>query len=213
MSRFWFCFLLPLLACGDAMVDGSYEGEPYLRVDGVFRGSVGEEIIHAPRLGIMWATHDGRYEILGLDTRLTSIRADPLSSHFSFEVWDLPPASALVSACGARLAVGALAVYDDVNGDGKIELATHEESLRVVDPDKALGLGVFYYLLYADAPLVDCDSPLGPLPSLPPGFHVIVLHACEAWEVASPFVEVRLFPPADSFPFLPSEEPTCSPEG
>lgn len=201
--------LFCLFACGDAMVDGSYLGEPHLRVEGMFRGSTGEATIHAPQLGIIWATPDGNHEIAKLDIRLTAIFADPLATTFSFEVWDLPPRSALVPICGTRIATGTLAVYDDVNRDGRIDLEFDDESLRVVAPDKALGMGDFYYLLYVEDSIEDCEFLPGAPRRLGPGFHVIAIHGCESWESAGAFVEVRLFPPADVFPSLPTEFEDC----
>lgn len=206
-----FCLLF-LVSCGDAMVDGGYQGEPYFRVDGVFRGSTGEATIHSPQLGIIWPLVDGSYSFAGLDNQLISIQGDPLASTFSFEIWDLPPASAFHDACGARMALGVLAVYDDVNRDGRIDLAIDGEPPGVVAPDKALGLGAFYYLMYVEGSPSEENCEFIGFPMLAPGFQVLVVHDCETWHSPGAFVEVRLFPPADSFPKIAFEDASCSPE-
>lgn len=196
------------------MVEGAYQGEPYFRVEGMFRGSTGEATIHSPHLGIIWPAPDGNHEIARLDTLLPPILSDPLSRSFAFEVWDLPPASSLIRICGTRMALGTLAVYDDVNRDGQIALEFEGDSLRVGAPDKALGMGAYYSLVYVEGvSLEGCE--VDGIPKLNPGFHVLAFHDCETWQSLGAFVEVRLFPPAESFPPLSPEGPegsACSPE-
>lgn len=203
-----FLCLLFLAACGDALVDGAYPGEPFLRVEGVFRGSTGEETIHSPHIGIVWPLHDGSYSLAGFDNRLTTIQAGPLASTFSFEIWDLPPALAFDHACGVRMALGTLAVYDDVNQDGRVDLTIDDGLLGVAAPDKALGVGVINYLAYVDGvPREGCEPPW---PSTPgPGFHVLGLHQCQTWQRTDPFVEVHLFPPSNHFGPIIVDDPMC----
>lgn len=142
-----------------------------------------------------------------MESKLTPILASPLSSTFSFEIWDLPPTSALVKACGARVALGSLVVYDDVDEDGRIEMAVDHQGLRILAPDKALGFGPVHALLYTDTALTGCE----PLPDLDPGFHVILLYDCWWSRPEKASVEIFLFPPMDLFPFGTGSDPECRP--
>lgn len=206
MRRLWLCLIL-LAACGDAMVGGGYEGEPYLRVEGVFRGSTGDATLHNPQIGIIWAVEDDGAELEGVEANLRPIEGAPLANTFTFEIWDLPPAAALLPICGARMAIGSVAVYDDVNGDGRVRFLP--SSLRFAAPDLALGFSLFSFLVYADAPLRDCEESFLSFPDLEPGFHVLDLQDCQRWRKVDASIEIHLFPPANSFPVL---DDICPPE-
>lgn len=203
MKLRWPLLLLLLLsACGDGLVDGSYRGEPYLQVSGLFRGTTGEATVRSPHLGILWTT---TWPEERLESQLTPILASPLSSTFSFEVWDLPPRSALMWLCGAGVAIGTLVVYDDVNEDGRIEMEFDEEGLRIVAPDRALGAGPVHALFYTDTAIKGCE----PFPDLDRGFHVLVFDDCWLGRPESPSIEVFLFPPMDLFPIVTADPPEC----
>lgn len=188
-------------ACGDAVVDGDYRGEPHLRVEGVFRGNTGDATIRSPHLGILWSTPWFEQR---LEATLTPILATPLSSNFSFEIWDLPPISAtfLDPFCGAWLALGTFVVYDDVDENGRVEMELEDEGLRILAPDTALGLGEVHYLLYTNRALEGCE----PFPDLDAGFHVILAYDGWVGRSEKAYVEISLFPPQEFFPFSVEEE-------
>lgn len=186
-------------ACGDSVVDGDHRGEPYLRLHGSFFGSTGHDAnVRSAKLGIAW------YHPFAFGPtvpQLTPILTSPLSSEFSFAVWDLPPASTIVSFCGARLALGLILVYDDVDDNGRVGMQLAEDAIRIEPPDRVLGMGVNSWLIYAATPLRDCPD----LPDVDAGLYVLVPDPND-WlrlrAVKNASVEIELFPPRNHIPII-----------
>lgn len=196
MKRWLLLVLLLSSACGDALVDGEHRGEPYMRVEGLFRGSPGDGSVRSPHLGILWA---GPCEEKHFEAKLTPILAStPLTSTFTFELWDLPPRSAMRPLCDndANVAVGSFIVYDDVDENGWAEMRLDDEGLRIGAPDRALGIAPIHYLLYTDRPIRGCD----PFPDVEAGFHVLVSYNHWLLRPENAHVEIFIFDPTDVFP-------------
>lgn len=207
MNGRWIVLALFLsIACGDPLVDGSYRGKPYMRLSGFLRGSVSDAVVRSPHLGILWSSREHWRHVV---PALTPILATPLSSSFAFELWDLPPSSVRFPLCGANVAVGYLMVYDDVDGNGRVEVVFDEHEFRILAPDKALGFGV-HFLIHTDRAIRNC----WPLPDLDAGFHLLLSDECEMVYYDERTVEILLHPPEDRFPLVPASSidfPECPP--
>jgi hypothetical protein len=189
-------------ACGDPIADGSYLGEPLLRIEGRIAGDAGTSDIRKPFIGISWLNlTETQMESIGT---VAPIAHERFTGAFSIDVYDLPPADAFTRLGPSRFAVGLPVALDDVDGDGTFRL---DGEGRVVPPDRMFGIatdgaGVQVILFVDDPGSGSCTMPAADEPP-PPGFHLARFGTC-----AGPFailpggtpLRLELFPPAQEPP-------------
>jgi hypothetical protein len=191
-----------LAACGDPIADGSYLGEPLLRLEGRIAGDAGTSDIRNPFVGISWLNLD-QTQMESFSTT-APISRERFTGAFSIDVYDPPPAGAFTKLGPTRFAVGLPVALDDVDGDGTFVL---DGDGRVAPPDRLFGIatdgGGVQVILFVDEPgSGTCAIPTGDEPP-PPGFHLARFGTC-----AGPFallpdgtpLRLELFPPAQEPP-------------
>ena len=161
--------LLPLLSCGDALLEEGYRGVPVHRFSGQVTSVGGTASGLGPlRAAIFWNL-DGTTDV---DGRL--VEQDALSVKvrfpgiFEINVFDGPPDLDWARP-GDPWRVGLVLVYQDGNGDGRAQ------------PEERQGGASHLVLLYAERALTAADAPLHR--ALAAGYHTLrVPMACEAPE-------------------------------
>lgn len=148
MRAWW--LLLGLAACGDALVDADYRGQPIFKLEGQItaRRALPEEQLDASFVvSVFWApTSGGR--VLGLveqDSLTTSVR---FPATFELRVFE-PPSDEHFGSARAAWVVGLVLVYIDADGDRRFTAGVDD----VVGGSGSRGL------VYARSPVAAPASP------------------------------------------------------
>lgn len=162
MRRLVVASLAVLAACGDPAVDGTYEGEPRLELDGLVCAVGNMDATTA--LGVAWTVlgDDGR-AIDVVPGEAQPIDAGLLPAEFRVSLFELPPidvATAIVGDDGvvANVAVGVPILFDDLDGDGAWQVA-----------EPVLGASRGQVILYGGASEAGSDAALE-LEGIPNGY-------------------------------------------
>lgn len=146
-----------LAACGDALVERGYRGEPLHTFQGQVTTVVGDGTFERPlRAAVFWSPSGQTV----LDDRLVEQSAIAVSVRFpaTFEINVFePPASVPWDDPAAPFRVGVVLLYEDVNGDGHYQ------------PSERRGGARNQALLFVPSPLDAAASPTGV--ALSAGFH------------------------------------------
>ena len=125
-----------LIAACDPAVDGSYQGESLLTMQGLVC-AVGEMPATEPVLGIAWKRFGPGEEILAGE--IGPIDLARLPAAFSFPLYEAPPASSDTALPGPgepRGSIGIPVLVDDVDGDGVFAAGAG----GLAGPDRLLGV-------------------------------------------------------------------------
>ena len=140
---------LALAACGAPLADGTYEGEPLVRLQGNITGTASSPA-RDPYIGIVWVNWARNGDLMVSD--VAPVQASSFPATFDFAVFDPPPAEAIMDFSGqdedARLAAGYLFAFDDVDGDGVFHIG--KDGLE--GGDQIIGISWSHMLVYVETP-------------------------------------------------------------
>lgn len=194
-----------LSACG-AAVDGAYLGTPLQTVRGTLDGALPGVTLERPMLAVIWGTPAGGAPSLILETTALEPR---LPQDFSIDLFHPPPEIAFADLADARLAVGLLAAFEDLNGDQRFDPeGGHLTAGTSVAPDRVFAYSNLDFLLVVDGTpqLSDFDRAQFVNPdALVSGWNVI--HLCAAPPGSTPDVLGQILSPAAT-PHLETVSPT-----
>lgn len=195
-----------LSACG-AAVDGAYLGTPLQTVRGTLDGALPGVTLERPMLAVIWDTPARGAPSLILETTALEPR---LPQDFSIDLFHAPPDSAFNElASGARVAVGLLAGFEDLDGNQRFDPeGGHLTAGTSIAPDRLFAYSNLDFLTVVEgAPqLSDFERTQFVNPdALVSGWNII--HLCAAPPGTTPGVLGEILP-ATGTPHLETVSPT-----
>lgn len=179
-TSFSTCAFLAVLGLG-AVACGQLEGDPdHKPVVATIHGQLANPEGYAAgpnmRVAIVWGGESGRVRVS------QDVAVEPVfPSQFRIDVRDLPPTEALrvpdekwrtaTSSDAFKMAVGTLVAYEDLNGDGQLDLLDSNATQAI---DRVVGVNEDMYVVYTEGAATGKVAQLG----LPRGFSLLRLDAC-----------------------------------
>jgi hypothetical protein len=124
------------------------------------------------RIAVVWLTQSGGYSVS------EDLPVQPVfPSSFVIQLTSPPPAAAIVSQGGAQLAAGVVVAYEDLNGDGMLDLVPSDAGSFI---DKIVGANPDVYVAYISGPVPADATGNGVLGAPSSGYNLLQSGTCQA---------------------------------